>query len=69
MSQAECGFSMCRMNGRYVFLFEKYGATYQVQLKVLPAVKNGRYTTIQTFTVQESDLTTFINTTVASYTQ
>lgn len=69
MSQPECGFTMCRMNGRFVFYFEKYGAIYQVQLKTLPAVKYSKYTTIQTFTVPESQLQTFINTTVASYSQ
>ncbi len=69
MSQPECGFSICRMNGRYVFLFKKYGNSYSVELKMLPATKNSRYTTIQTYTVSESDLENFINTTVASYSQ
>lgn len=65
----DCAFTMCRMNCRYVFLFLKRGSNYTVQLKVLPAIKNGRYTIIQTFNVPESQLQTFINTTVASYTQ
>ena len=69
MSQPECGFSICRMNGRYVFLFKKYGNTYAVELKMLPATKNSRYTTIQTYNVAESDLENFINSTVASYSQ
>ena len=69
MSQPDCGFSICRMNGRYVFLFKKYGATYQVELKMLPATKNSRYTTIETYTVTESNLENFINTTVAGYSQ
>jgi hypothetical protein len=69
MSQPDCAFTMCRMNGRYVFLFLKYGSNYQVQLKVLNAVKNQGYRIIQTFNVPESQLQTFINTTVASYTQ
>jgi hypothetical protein len=69
MSQPDCAFTMCRMNCRYVFLFLKYGSNYQVQLKVLNAVKNQGYRIIQTFNVPESQLQTFINTTVASYTQ
>ena len=69
MSSPQCGFTMCRMNGRYVFQFLKYGNNYTIQLYVLPAVKNGRYSVIQTFNVPESQLTTFINTTVASYSQ
>jgi hypothetical protein len=69
MSQPDCAFTMCRMNGRYVFLFLKYGSNYQVQLKVLNAVKNQGYRIIQTFNVPESQLQIFINTTVAGYTQ
>ena len=69
MSSPDCGFTICRMNGRYVFLFLKYGNTYDVQLKQLSPNKNGGYIIIQTFTVQESELQNFINSTVASYSQ
>ncbi len=69
MPQPDCAFTMCRMNCRYVFLFLKYGSNYTVQLKYLPAVKGGKYTIIQTFNVPQSNLQTFINTVVASYTQ
>lgn len=68
-NQIDCAFTMCRMNCRYVFLFLKRGSNYTVQLKVLPPVRNSRYTIIQTFNVPESQLKTFINTTVSSYTQ
>ncbi len=69
MSSPDCAFTMCRMNGRYVFLFLKYGNTYDVQLKQLSPNKNGGYIIIQTFSVQESELQNFINNTVASYSQ
>jgi hypothetical protein len=69
MSAPDCGFTMCRMNGRYVFLFLKYGSNYVVQLKELPAVKNSGYRIIQTFNVTENNLQNFINTTVAGYSQ
>lgn len=68
MSTPDCGFNMCRMNGRYVFVFMKYGATYEVQLKVLPAVKGSQYTVVGNYTVPEAGLDAFINTVVASYT-
>ncbi len=69
MSSPECGFTMCRMNGRYVFLFLKYGSNYVVQLKQLSPNKGGGYIVIETFNVSESQLENFINTTVAGYSQ
>ncbi len=69
MSTPDCAFTQCRMNGRYVFLFLKYGSNYVVQLKQLSPNKNGGYIIIQTFNVTENNLLNFINTTVASYSQ